>query len=56
MTEKEPILFCKNIQNVSVNPGDGKLTFTDIMGIPYESTGKIRSIDLVDNKIMIEEN
>ena len=56
MTEKDPILFCKNIQNVSVNPGDGKLTFTDIMGIPYESTGKIRSIDLVDNKIMIEEN
>ena len=43
-------------EKVNVNLASGKLTFTDIMGIPYESLGKIRSIDLVDNKILKEEN
>lgn len=52
----EPSVLCKNIQNVNVDPTDGKLTFTDIMGVQYESFGKIKSIDLVDNKIMIEES
>ena len=42
MTEKEPVLFCKNIQSVDVSPADGKLTFTDILGIRYEALATIQ--------------
>lgn len=46
-------LLCSNIQNVSVEPVSGKLTFTDIMGVHYEALGKIESIDLVNNVIQL---
>ena len=56
MGPSEPVLFCKNIQSVDVSPTDGKLTFTDILGIRYEALAEIRSIDLVENIIQISEN
>ena len=55
MTDTGPAFLCKNIQNVEVDPGSGKLTFTDVMGIRYESMAKIQSIDLIENVITIEE-
>lgn len=54
MTEGQPVFFCKNIQNVESDES-GKLTFTDIMGVRYTSSGKIQSIDLVNNTIHIKE-
>ena len=33
--------------------GEGKVTFTDIMGIQTEVEGTITSVDLVDNKIYV---
>lgn len=55
LTEKEPVLFCKNIQSVDVSPTDGKLTFTDILGIRYEALGSIQKVDLLENIIEIRE-
>ena len=55
MTEKEPVLFCKNIQSVDVSPADGKLPFTDILGIRYEALGTIQKVDLIENVIEICE-
>lgn len=55
MTEKEPVLFCKNIQSVDISPADGKLTFTDILGIRYEALGTIQKVDLIENVIEICE-
>lgn len=55
MTESEPVLFCKNIQSVDISPTDGKMTFTDILGIRYEALGEIRKVDLVENVIEICE-
>ena len=55
MTEKEPVLFCTNIQSVDVSPADGKLTFTDILGIRYEALGTIQKVDLIENVIEICE-
>lgn len=52
-TDKGQDVLCNNIQNVSVDPGNDKLTFTDIMGVRYEAIGKIQSIDLVNNTISI---
>ncbi len=54
-TDTGPAFLCKNIQSVDVDPGSGKLTFTDVMGIRYESMAKIQSIDLIENVITIEE-
>lgn len=51
-----PSVLCNNIQSVSVDPADGKLTFIDIMGIRYEALARICKIDLVENKIFIEES
>ena len=55
MTTKEPVLFCKNIQSVDVSPTDGKLTFTDILGIRYEALATIQKVDLIENVIEICE-
>jgi predicted RNA-binding protein len=55
MTAKEPVLFCKNIQSVDVSPTDGKLTFTDILGIRYEALATIQKVDLIENVIEICE-
>lgn len=55
MTEKEPVLFCKNVQSVDVSPADGKLTFTDILGIRYEILGSIQKVDLIENTIEVVE-
>lgn len=52
---QEPVLFCKNIQAVDVSPKDGKLTFTDILGIRYEALATIRKVDLIENVIEITE-
>lgn len=55
MTAKEQVLFCKNIQSVDVSPTDGKLTFTDILGIRYEALATIQKVDLIENVIEICE-
>ncbi|MDO4407024.1 MAG: CooT family nickel-binding protein [Eubacteriales bacterium] len=55
MTAAEPVLFCKNIQSVDVSPTDGKLTFTDILGIRYEALATIQKVDLIENVIEICE-
>lgn len=55
MTPTEPVLFCKNIQSVDVSPTDGKLTFTDILGIRYEALATIQKVDLIENVIEICE-
>ena len=47
--EKE--LLCKNIASVTVE--DGKLVFTNIMGIPTRIEGTIEKIDLMDNYIYV---
>ena len=51
----KPSVLCNNIQNVTIDPNDGKLTFTDIMGARFEAYGTIRQIDLVEKKILFEE-
>ncbi len=56
MQGAEPVLFCKNIQAVDISKDDGKLTFTDILGIRYEALGTIQKIDLVENVIEICES
>ena len=43
--------ICSQVSNAEV--GDGKVTFTDIMGITTEVEGTITSIDLVENKIYV---
>lgn len=48
-------MFCKNIQNVLQDKDSGEIKFRDIMGIEYSLMGRIASIDLVDNNIMVEE-
>ena len=47
--EKE--LLCKNVSVASVK--DGKLVFTDIMGVSTEVLGDIERIDLMDNFIYV---
>ena len=39
----------------SVRYVDGKLIFSDIMGIQTETTGQISHVDLMDNYIYITE-
>lgn len=43
--------ICSQVSNAEV--GEGKVTFTDIMGIQTEVEGVITSIDLVENKIYV---
>jgi len=49
--EKAPI--AKNIASVTTR--DGKLVFTDIMGISTVVDGTIERIDLMDNFIWVRE-
>lgn len=51
-TEKK--LVAKNVASVTVR--DGKLVFTDIMGVPTVVDASIERIDLMDNFIWIREN
>ncbi|MGI6218001.1 MAG: CooT family nickel-binding protein [Coriobacteriales bacterium] len=43
--------ICDHVSNAEVD-GD-KLTFTDIMGAETVFTGRIVSVDLVENKILV---
>ena len=45
-------LLVKNAATVSVK--DGKLVFTDIMGISTEVEAEIEKIDLMDNYILVK--
>lgn len=46
-------MVCKNV--ASVTQKDGKLVFTDIMGIPTVVEGAIEKIDLMENIITIKK-
>ena len=46
-------VVCKNV--AAVTQKDGKLVFTDIMGIPTVVTGSIEKIDLMENEILIRK-
>ncbi len=52
-TEK-PELLCRNIADVRTQ--DGKLVFTDIMGVKTVVDATIDRIDLMDNFIWIRKN
>lgn len=45
-------VVCKNV--AAVTQKDGKLVFTDIMGIPTVVEGSIEKIDLMENEILIK--
>ena len=49
--EKEKI--CEYISNIEAS--DGEFICTDIMGIRTRIEGRLRSMDLVKNEILIEE-
>lgn len=46
-------LLAKNVASVTAK--DGKLLFTDIMGVTVAVTGTIETIDLMDNFIHIRQ-
>ena len=46
-------VLCKNV--AAVTEKDGRLIFTDIMGVPTAITGAIEKIDLMDNVIIIRQ-
>ena len=48
-TQRQPV--CKNV--ASVTQKDGKLIFTDIMGVSTVVEGSIEKIDLMENEILI---
>lgn len=50
---KERQVVCKNV--AAVTQKDGKLVFTDIMGIPTVVAGSIEKIDLMENEILIRK-
>ena len=52
--DTEKTLVAKNVVSVTVR--DGKLVFTDIMGVPTVIDAAIERIDLMDNFIWIREN
>ena len=49
--DEERELLVKNAATVSVK--DGKLVFTDIMGIRTEIDAELEKIDLMDNYILV---
>lgn len=51
---EKPEPLCRNIASVR-STQDGKLIFTDIMGIPTVVDAAIERIDLMDNYIWIRE-
>lgn len=52
--DSEKKMVAKNVASVTVR--DGKLVFTDIMGIPTVVDASIERIDLMDNFIWIREH
>lgn len=46
-------VLCKNV--ASVTEKDGRLIFTDIMGIPTAVAGSIQKIDLMENIIIVRQ-
>ncbi|MBQ3911674.1 MAG: CooT family nickel-binding protein [Lachnospiraceae bacterium] len=50
-SDEERELLVKNAATVSVK--DGKLVFTDIMGIRTEIDAELEKIDLMDNYILV---
>lgn len=44
-------LLCRNVANVRIEAD--KLTFINIMGIQTEYSGKLCSVDLMENKIFV---
>lgn len=46
-------LLCRNISNVRIQAD--RLTFIDIMGIQTEYRGKLCSVDLIENKILVQK-
>ena len=44
-------LLCRNIANVRIQAD--KLTFIDIMGIQTDYKGRLCSLDLMENKIIV---
>ncbi len=49
--EADKELIVKNAATVALR--DGKLVFTDIMGISTEVEGELEKIDLMDNYILV---
>lgn len=47
-------LVARNV--ASVEQKDGILTFSNIIGVPTEIKGNIKSVDLMENIIVIERN
>lgn len=45
--------LCHNVANVQVEPE--KITFTDLMGIQTVYRGKLYSMDLLENKIIVSK-
>ncbi len=54
LRDSKPEPLCKNIASVTTR--DGKLVFTDIMGVTTVVDATIQRIDLMDNFIWIREN
>ncbi len=55
LREGKPQPLCRNVASVRTRE-DGKLVFTDIMGVPTEVKASIERIDLMDNFIWIRED
>lgn len=49
---EEKVMLCKNI--ASITEKDGKLIFTDILGVVTSYTGLFEKIDLMDNYIYVK--
>ena len=52
LTTEHQVVY-KNV--AAVTQKDGKLVFTDIMGIPTVVAGSIEKIDLMENEILIRK-
>ena len=51
LVDGEPQEVAKLVSNAVV--GDGTVTFTDLVGVETVLEGRIASIDLMDNKIIV---
>ncbi len=45
--------LCKNVASMTVE--DGKLVFSDILGVPTAVVGTIEKIDLMENLIFVKQ-
>lgn len=52
IVDGEPQEVAKLVSGAVV--GDGTVTFTDLMGVETVLEGRIASVDLMDNKIVVE--